>query len=105
MSGFEAVASDIRDAAGQIEAAGEGVKGADPSGRIGDVKTALPGSDSATAAGNLVDKWRTRFQGWADDAGDQAQRLRDSANEYDNSDYLADVRMRQRSHRMGLTAE
>ena len=30
-----------RYAAGQIEAAGEGVKGADPSGRIGDVKTAM----------------------------------------------------------------
>lgn len=104
MSGFEAVASDIRDAAGQIEAAGEGVKGADPSGRIGDVKGAMAGSDSATAASTLADKWRTRFQDWSDDADSQAQRLRDSANEYDNSDYLADVRLRQQMHRTGMTA-
>lgn len=104
MSGYEVVQADLRAAGQQIEAAGTGVKGADPSGRVGEVSAAMPGSQSAGAATSLSSTWRTRFDSWAEDAEGQATRLRDAATEYDNSDYLADQRLRILMRRTGETA-
>lgn len=104
MSGFEVVAADMRSAADQIEAAGTGVSGADPSGRVGDISGAMRGSQSAAAAGTLATKWQQRFSTWATDAEGQATRLRQSADEYDASDYEADQRLRILMHRTGETA-
>ncbi|ROR89357.1 excreted virulence factor EspC (type VII ESX diderm) [Nocardioides aurantiacus] len=101
MSGFEAVAADIRSAGSEMSSAAAGAKSADPSGSVGDVATALPGSQSAAAAGKLVGAWRERFQGWHDDAEAQAERMRESAAAYDASDYRADVEQRILMHRTG----
>ncbi|WP_445258610.1 hypothetical protein [Nocardioides aurantiacus] len=103
MSGFEAVAADIKAAGGQIEAAGAGVKGADPSGDIGGVSGALPGSQSSGAAGKLASTWQKRFSGWKDDADAQGERMTTSAAEYDASDYRSDQQLRILMHRTGET--
>jgi hypothetical protein len=101
MSGFEVVADQIRSAAGQAKAAADGVKGADPSGDVGDVAVALPGSESAEAAAKLTDAWKQRFQGWYDDGVAQGERLTASADSYDVSDFNADQRLRTMMRRVG----
>lgn len=94
MSGFEAVAADIRSAAEQINAAASEVLAADPSGRVGEVSGAMPGSQSAAAAGRLVDAWKRRFEGWSTDGDAQGTRMTESADAYDASDYRADQDLR-----------
>lgn len=104
MTGFEAVAADIRAAAGQMRSAARGVTGADPSSEVGAVASALPGSESAKAAGGLTRAWEDRFRSWHDDATGHADRLDASADGYDASDYAADQRLRVLMHRTGQTA-
>ena len=103
MSGFEVVAGDIRSAAQQSEAAASGVKRADPSAEVGTLGSALPGSQSAAAAGRLATAWQKRFKGWHDDAEAQGTRMRSSAASYDASDYRADQQLRLMMHRTGET--
>lgn len=103
MSGFEVVADQIRSAAGQVKAAAEGVKGADPSGDVSDVAAAMPSSESAAAAAKLTDAWRQRFQGWYDDGVAQGEKLTASAASYDVSDYNADLRLRNMMRHVGET--
>lgn len=93
MSGFEVVAGQIRTAATQVQAAADGVEDADPSSDIGEVASALPGSQSAGAAATLVDVWRRRFTGWHDDAQAHAANLTASADSYDASDQQAAGRL------------
>lgn len=102
-TGFEVVAGQIRSAAGQMRSAAQGVKGADPSGDVGDVGAALPGSQSADAAGKLANAWEERFRSWHDDAVTQSDKLSDSAAAYDSSDLIADQRLRVLMHRTGET--
>lgn len=101
MSGFEAVAADIRSAAQSIEAAAGGVAGADPSGDVSGVSGAMPGSQSAGAAGKLASTWQKRFTGWKDEAESQGERMTTSASEYDASDYRSDQKLRMMMHRTG----
>lgn len=101
MSGFEAVAADIRSGAADMDAAASGVKGADPSGSVDDVGTAMPDSLSAGAARKLAATWRTRFATWQSDAETHADSLRASAKAYDESDYRADVEQRILMRRTG----
>jgi hypothetical protein len=103
MSGFEVVADQIRSAAGQAKAAADGVKGADPSGDVGDVSAALPGSESAEAAAKLTDAWKQRFQGWYDDGVAQGEKMTASAESYDITDYNADLRLRNMMRHLGET--
>lgn len=103
MSGFEVVVGDIRSAAQQSEAAASGVKGADPSSDVGTLGSALPGSQSAAAAGKLSTAWQKRFKKWHDDAEAQGTRMRSSAATYDASDYRADQQLRLMMHRTGET--
>lgn len=101
VSGFEAVAADIRASSKEMASAATGVKSADPSASVDDVAAALPGSKSAAAAGKLVSAWRDRFTGWHDDAEAQSQRMEDSAGAYDASDYRADAEQRILMRRTG----
>jgi len=103
-TGFEVVAGQIRSAARQMRAAAQGVRGADPSGEVGDVATALPGSQSSGPARRLANAWEERFRAWHDDGVSQADRMGDSADSYDASDYTADQRLRILMHRTGQTA-
>jgi hypothetical protein len=101
MSGFEVYASQIRTSGKQLKAAAEGVKGANPSGEVDAVATALPGSQSAGAASKLSSTWKSRFQNWHDDADGQGDKVIASADTYDQSDYAADVRLRNAARHLG----
>ena len=93
MSGFKAEADEIRSAGTQMTSAASEVEAADPSGSVGDIGTALPGSQSAAAAAKLATTWSKRFQGWADDGTGQGERLHKAAERYDASDHAAAVQM------------
>lgn len=101
MSGFEVYASQIRSSGRKLKAAAEGVKGADPSGEVDAIGTALPGSQSAGAATTLGDTWKRRFQDWHDEAVGQGDKVIASADTYDQSDLAADVRLRNAARHLG----
>lgn len=101
MSGFEVYASQIRTAGRKLKEAAEGVHGADPSGEVDAIATALPGSLSGPAASGLATTWRTRFRDWHDDAVRQGDRVVASADTYDQSDFAADVRLRNAARHLG----
>jgi hypothetical protein len=92
--GFEVVAADIRDAARQLKAAADGVRGADPSDDLGPVASALRGSRSAAAATTLESAWQQRFRDWSDDAEAESTAMVASADTYDASDHRAGLRAR-----------
>jgi hypothetical protein len=102
MSGFEAQVSEIRTSGTKLDAAAEGVKGADPSGDVDMIATAMRGSQSAGAAAKLGAAWKTRFQDWHDDAVAQAEKVIASADTYDRSDYESDLRLRHAVRHIGL---
>jgi hypothetical protein len=102
MSGFEAQVSEIRTSGTKLDAAAEGVKGEDPSGDVDLISTAMRGSQSAGAATKLGAAWRTRFEGWRDDAAAQADKVIASADAYDRSDYQSDLRLRHAVRHIGL---
>lgn len=93
-AGFEVVQADIRASADQLQVVADGVGRADPSGDLGGVATALPGSASAAAATSLVAAWEERFSTWDRDATAQSTALHASADAYDAADHEAALRMR-----------
>jgi hypothetical protein len=101
MSGFEAEAEEIRSAGKQMTTAAGEVKAADPSRSMADVASALPGSQSAAAAGALATTWSKRFTSWSDDGVGQGERMAKAAERYDESDHRAATQMRLLLHHTG----
>ena len=92
--GFAASAEDIRAAAKQAAAAGEGAREL----RLGAVATAigqaLRGTHSATAAGELSTAWDTAISMWCAGVTGHAQRLTEAATTYENNDADSADRLR-----------
>ncbi|WP_110208832.1 hypothetical protein [Nocardioides daejeonensis] len=84
----EVVPDKIRAAAGKMATAATEARTHKPD-EVGNVSTALPGSDSASAASTLSTEWKTRFTGWADDVDTHATSMRDSADDWDGADLAA----------------
>ncbi len=101
MSGFKAEAEAIRSAGTEMTSAAGEVTSADPSGSVGDIGAALPGSQSASAATKLATAWSKRFKGWHDDGVAQGERMSKAAEGYDESDHRAAAAMRLMLHRTG----
>lgn len=95
---IEVVPSDLRRAAQAMESAAQQVEGADPSGRVNEIPSALPGSASSELAVELQEKLEKRFRYWHRDA----MRLRDgminAVAEYERSDERSSAQA-QRYHR------
>lgn len=100
MTGYEAETGQIRDAASHVDDAVEVMGELFPGDRVHDIATALPGSDSAIAAGELHTRWNETFPQWHTDAGALAQSLRTGADAYDEADYQAYLEYRRRTRNM-----
>jgi len=90
--GVAVVPAEIRTAASKLEAAAGGVRDHCPT-EVSGVSDALPGSESAGAAGTLAGTWETRFRGWATRTDAQAKGLREAADTWATTDHTNAARM------------
>jgi hypothetical protein len=88
----EIVPQDIRAAATKMESAVTAVDANIPTG-VSAVSTALPGSQSAGAAGTLADTWRTAYTTWVSDATKHVASLRQHADDWVETDLAQAARM------------
>lgn len=91
---FTATPDNIRAAAGQAAAAGEGARGLELGAVAGTISQALRGTRSGTAASELSTAWDAAISTWSADVADHAQRLTGSATTYASSDAEAADRFR-----------
>lgn len=86
------VPQDIRAAADSMEAAVTAVDANVPTG-VGDVSSALPGSQSAGAASALADTWRAAYGSWVKAATHHVAALRQHADDWVETDLAQAARM------------
>ena len=84
--GFAASAEDIRAAAKQAAAAGEGARELELGAVAAAIGQALRGTRSAATAGELSTAWDTAISTWRADVAGHAQRLAEAASTYENDD-------------------
>jgi hypothetical protein len=90
--GVSVVPGEIRSAAGKMEDAATGVRGNVPTDVSG-IADALPGSESAGAAGTLGTTWQTRFRGWAKRVDTHVAGMRSAADDWASTDHTNAARM------------
>jgi hypothetical protein len=93
MGDIEVVTAELRAAAGKVGEAADSVGGVKPGAVVERVSTALPGSESAGAAGRCSTTWTQGLADWVTAAGSQKSRLETSAANYDGADAAAYSRM------------
>ncbi|MRJ76601.1 hypothetical protein GEV29_08645 [Aeromicrobium sp. SMF47] len=93
MGDIEVVTAELRTAAGKVGEAAESVGAVTPGTAVGRISTALPGSDSASAARTCSTSWTRRLEDWVTAAEAQKSRLASSAENYDGADAAAYNRM------------
>ncbi len=81
----------------RIDAAVDVVKGLTPGDRVDDISSALTGSDSAIASGELRTAWNDRFKKWHQDAATFGETLRTAAENYDEADWQAYLEYKRRT--------
>ena len=83
-----------------MEAAVTAVDANVPTG-VADVGSALPGSQSASAASTLADTWRTTYRAWVESGRTHVAALRQHADDWVATDQAQAARM-ERLARMNL---
>ena len=81
--------SDMRRAAGAWDDARDQVENADPTDRVPDVATAMPGGAAARQVTQLTNEFHGRFKSWCEGATVQAEALRKATREYETADQQA----------------
>nr|WP_260173377.1 type VII secretion target [Nocardioides albus] len=81
--------SDMRRAAEAWDEASDQVKNANPTDRVPEVATAMPGSAAAGQVAKLSSEFHRRFKSWCEGATEQADALRNATAEYESADQLA----------------
>lgn len=91
MDGFETEIADLRGSAAAAVSAGEQASEINLGGAVSSVVSALPGSESAIAAGSLTDSWESRLATWSADVRGFADSVSASADTYAASDEQAET--------------
>jgi hypothetical protein len=91
MDGFETEIADLRASAASARSAGEQANEINLGGAVSSVGSALPGSDSATAAGSLTEAWDSRVATWSVDTQGFAESVSASADSYAANDQQAEA--------------
>lgn len=86
---IDVIPRDLRKAAAAMEAANEQVKDANPSERMAEVASGLPGGASESQVTPLVGALGGRFEDWCDGATQQSDGYRNAARDYETSDQQA----------------
>lgn len=81
--------SDMRRAADAWDDARDQVGNANPTDRVPEVATALPGSAAARQVTRLTNEFHGRFKSWCEGATEQAEALRKATKEYETADQQA----------------
>lgn len=88
------VPKSLRSSANELDDAESVGRKHSPHEHVGEIKTALPDSESAAVAASLKTTWKTRFKSWSDDVASQATSLRSAADNWDEADQAATDRAR-----------
>lgn len=80
---------DLRRAAAAMEAANEQVENANPSDRMAEISSGLPGGASASQVAPLISALDARFGDWCDGATQQSDGYRGAARDYETTDHDA----------------
>ena len=83
---IEVTPSDMRRAANAWDDAREQVDNANPTDRVPEVATALPGSAAARQVGPLAESLNSQIRAWCDGATEQGEGLRTVTREYESAD-------------------
>lgn len=81
--------SDMRRAATAWDEARDQLENANPTDRVPEVATALPGGAAARQVTALTTDFHSRFKSWCDGATKQAEALREATREYEAADQQA----------------
>ena len=81
--------SDMRRAAGAWDDARDQVGKADPTDRVPEVATAMPGGAATRQVTRLTNELHGRFKSWREGATEQAEALRKATREYETADQQA----------------
>lgn len=81
--------SDMRRAAAAWDDARVQVEKANPTDRVPEMATAMPGSAAARQVTPLANDFHGRFKSWCEDATEQAEALRMATKEYETADQQA----------------
>ena len=79
----------MRRAAGAWDDARDQVENANPTDRVPEVSTAMPGGAAARQVAELTNEFRGRFKSWCEGAAEQAEALRYATREYENANQRA----------------
>lgn len=96
MSGYAAETAQLNIAGKNVTDAATVVGRLSPGDRVDDVASALVGSESAMASGELRTAWYDRFRKWHNDAATLGEALGTAADNYDAADFQAYLEYRRR---------
>lgn len=86
---IEVTPSDMRHAAAAWDDASDQVENANPTDRVPEVATALPGGAAARQVSQLLESLNSRVKVWCDGATEQGEALRKATREYETADHQA----------------
>lgn len=79
----------MRRAAAAWDDARDQVENANPTDRVPEVATAMPGGAAARQVTQLTNEFHGRFKSWCEGATEQAEALRKATREYETADQQA----------------
>lgn len=96
---------DLRMAAAAMEAANEQVENANPSDRMAEISSGLPGGASASQVAPFVSAFDARFEDWCDGATQQSDGYRGAACDYETTDHDAGSEGRRQQTAAGVVGD